>query len=209
MVKSYLVKNRDKDKVFKWAKQQNFMGRWMPESHEFYHVYLGEYPWAPAFLYHYIPYYHHDGWTNGAMDKKIPAKILVTDDQYLSSGSSIDCSTNEAVSVKLPVKFIVDGMGLVQKHIDGRFFDKKGDLEQRKGEEDQDEGQAPGGRHGRASQMLLISGPGRRIAAQSGWLWRDCAVTCSKRPSYAHDGGSDQSPIACLGLGPRLRRDHI
>jgi len=128
MVKSYLVKNRDKDKVFKWAKRQNFMGRWMPESHEFYHVYLGEYPWAPAFLYHYIPYYHHDGWTSGARDKKIPAKILVTDDQYLSSGSSIDCSTNEVVSVKLPAKFIVDGMGLVQNHIDGRFFDKTGDL---------------------------------------------------------------------------------
>jgi len=128
MVKSYLVKNKDKDNVFKWAKQQNFMGRWMPESHEFYHVYLGEYPWAPAFLYHYIPYYHHDGWTNGARDKKIPAKILVTDDQYLSSGSSIDCSTNETISVKLPAKFIVDGMGLIQNHIDGRFFDKKGDL---------------------------------------------------------------------------------
>lgn len=128
MVKSYLVKNKDKDKVFKWAKRQHFMGRWMPESHEFYHVYLGEYPWAPAFLYHYIPYYHHDGWTDGARDKKIPAKILVTDDQYLSSGSSIDCSTNEAISVKLPAKFIVDEMNLVQSYTDGRFFDKKGNL---------------------------------------------------------------------------------
>jgi len=128
MAKSYLVRNKDKDKVFKWAKQQHFMGRWMPESHEFYHVYLGEYPWAPAFFHHYIPYYHHDGWTNRTRDKKIPAKILVTDDKYLSSGSSIDCSTNKGISVKLPAKFIVDEMNLVQSYIDGRFFDKKGDL---------------------------------------------------------------------------------
>jgi chromosomal replication initiation ATPase DnaA len=128
MIKSYLVRTKDKDKVFKWAKQQNFMGRWMPESHEFYHVYLGEYPWAPAFLYHYIPYFHHDGWTDGARDKKIPAKVLVTDDQYLSSGSSIDCSISETISVKLPAKFIVDGMNLVQKHTDGRFFDDKNEL---------------------------------------------------------------------------------
>lgn len=128
MVKSYLVRTRDKERVFKWAKQQHFMGRWMPESHEFYHVYLGEYPWAPAFLYHYIPYYHHDGWTDGARDKKIPAKILVTDDQYLSSGSSIDCSTSETISVKLPAKFIVDEMNLVQTYTDGRFFDDKGEL---------------------------------------------------------------------------------
>lgn len=128
MVKSYLVKNRDKEKVYRWAKRQHFMGRGMPESHEFYHVYLGEYPWAPAFLYHYIPYYHHDGWTHGGRDKKIPAKVLVTDDEYLSSGSSIDCSTNEAISVKLPAKYIVDAMNLIQTYTDGRFFNKKGDL---------------------------------------------------------------------------------
>ena len=128
MVKSYLLRNRDKDKVFKWAKRQHFMGRWMPKSHEFYNVYLGEYPWAPAFLYHYIPYYHHDSWTDGARRKKIPAKIQVTDDQYLSSGSSIDCSSNETISVKLPAKFIVDEMNLVQHYIDGKFFDKNNNL---------------------------------------------------------------------------------
>jgi len=128
MVKSYLVRATDKDKVFKWAKRQHFMGRWMPESHEFYNVYLGEYPWASAFLYHYTAYYHHDGWTDGARGRKIPAKILVTDDQYLSSGSSRDCSTNEAIRVQLPAKFIVDGMELTQDYVDGRFFDKDGDL---------------------------------------------------------------------------------
>lgn len=128
IIKSYLVQAADKDKVFKWAKRQRFMGRWMPESHEFYNVYLGEYPWAQAFLYHYIPYYHHDGWTDRAGDKKIPAKILVTDDQYLSSGSSIDCSTDEAIRVKLPIKFIVDEMELIQNYVDGRFFDKESKL---------------------------------------------------------------------------------
>jgi len=128
MIKSYLVRARDGEKVFNWAKRQHFMGRWMPESHEFYHVYLGEYPWAPAFLYHYIPYYHHDGWTDGSRGKKIPAKVLVTDDQYLSSGSSIDCSTSEAISVKLPAKFLVDEMKLTQNYVDGRFFDKNGNL---------------------------------------------------------------------------------
>ena len=128
IVKSYLVKNRDKDKVFKWAQRQHFMGRWMPESSDFYSVYLGEYPWAPAFLHHYIPYYHHDGWTDRARGGMIPAKVLVTDDQYLSGGSSIDCSTNGAINVKLLAKFIVDQLNLIQQYIDGRFFDKRGNL---------------------------------------------------------------------------------
>lgn len=128
MIKSYLVRARDGEKVFNWAKQQQFMGRWMPESDKFYHVYLGEYPWAPAFLYHNITYNHNDGWTDGSSDKKIPAKILVTDDQYLSSDSLIDCSTSKAISVKLPAKFLVDEMKLTQNYVDGRFFNKNNEL---------------------------------------------------------------------------------
>lgn len=131
MTKSYLVKNRNVRKLSVWADKQNFYGRWMPESHEFYDIYLAEYPWAPSFLHHYVPYYNHDEWTTngrGTGDEKIPAKILVTNDEYLSSGSSKDCSTNEAIRVNLPAKWIFDRMGLVQKSSDSRFFDKHGDL---------------------------------------------------------------------------------
>lgn len=128
MLKSYIVRVNDKDKMFKWAKQQDFYGGWMPESHKFYRIYLGEYPWAPAFLYHNVPYYHHEEWTDRGRNGQLPSKILVTDDCYLSSGSSIDCSTEEAVKITLPAKFIVDKMNLIQKHMDGRFFDKNGDL---------------------------------------------------------------------------------
>jgi len=131
MTKSYLVRDRNARKLNTWAGKQNFYGRWMPESHEFYSVYLAEYPWAPAFLHHYVPYYNHDEWTTngrGTGEEKIPAKILVTDDEYLSSGSSKDCSTNEAIRANLPSKWIVDSMGLVQKFSDARFFDKQGNL---------------------------------------------------------------------------------
>ena len=128
IIQSYLVSKKDVKKVFDWARGQNFMGRWMPESHQFYNVFLGEYPWAPAFIYYNIPYYNHDGWTDNAKSKKMPAKVLITDDEYLSSGSSIDCSTNETISVKLPAKWLVDNMNLNQPYIDGRFFDQNGDL---------------------------------------------------------------------------------
>jgi len=128
MIKSYLVSKKEAADVHDWSKNQHFIGRWMPESHEFYNIFLGEYPNSPAFLFHYIPYYHHDGWTNGSNDNRIPGKILVTDDQYQSSGSSIDCSTDETINVKLAAKFIIDKMKLAQKRVDGRFYDHKGNL---------------------------------------------------------------------------------
>lgn len=124
MIKSYLVKSENKSKMIRWMQKQNFMGRWMPESHEFYNVYLSEYPWSPAFLTQYTPYYGHDGWTDKVRgSEKMPSKILVTDDTYLSSGSSIDCSTDETITVKLPAKYIIDKMKLTQPYVDGRFFD--------------------------------------------------------------------------------------
>jgi len=128
MMKSYLIKNKDDDRILNWAKKQKFYGRWMPESHDFYGVFLGEYPSYPAFLYHYIPFFNHDGWTNGGGRNKIPAKILVTDDEYLSSGSSIDCSCEQAIRIKLPAKWLIDKMKLKQKYTDGRFYDKAGEL---------------------------------------------------------------------------------
>ena len=128
MSKSYLLKKQGARKLQDWAVKQNFYGRWMPESHEFYDIYLAEYPWAPSFLHHYVPYYNHDEWTNDARGKALPTKILVTDDEYLSSGSSTDCSTNGTIRAKLPAKWIIDSMGLEQKYVDARFFDKHGVL---------------------------------------------------------------------------------
>jgi len=124
----YLTKRTEKENLMQWLQSKIFNLPWMPESHEFYRAYLGEYPWAPAFLYHCIPYFHHDGWTDGQGDEKIPAKILVLDDEYLSSGSSSDYSTNSTIHIKLPAKFIVDEMNLTQSLIDGRFFDEKNEL---------------------------------------------------------------------------------
>ena len=49
MLKSYLVRRRDKEKLWQWAIQQDFMGRWMPESHEMSDVFWGELFWAPSF----------------------------------------------------------------------------------------------------------------------------------------------------------------
>lgn len=126
--RSYLVKKTDKRAIMAWAKRQDSFHDGMPQSNQFYHVYLGEYPDLPAFLHQNIPYYHHSGWSNQASFKKLPAKVLVTDDEYVSTGSSVDCSTEEAIKVKMPSKWIINRMRLAQKNVDGCFYNKAGEL---------------------------------------------------------------------------------
>lgn len=42
-VRSYLVRERDFGRLSRWAEKQDFMGRWMPESHDAGRLFLGEY----------------------------------------------------------------------------------------------------------------------------------------------------------------------
>jgi len=125
MVKSYIVKKNDAKKFFEWAKEQDFMGRWMPESNSFYETFLGEYPNSVAFEDLRGDY---NIWTKlgrGSKDLQIP--VVVTDDSYLNE-FTLDCSHSGSVSVKLPCKWLVNKMKLHHKYLDGRFYDKQDNL---------------------------------------------------------------------------------
>lgn len=111
MLRSYLVAEDDLSRLYDWAKDRDFMGRWMPESHELLDVFLGEYFWSPAYTYHDRPYYHHEGWTQGVQGR-IPVDVLVTSERYLWEDGVYDCSIDESISLHFPCQVVVDEMGL-------------------------------------------------------------------------------------------------
>ncbi|HCJ3944524.1 TPA: hypothetical protein NR037_000122 [Legionella pneumophila] len=127
-LRSYLIKQEDKEKVLKWAAKQNFFGRWMPESSEFSEPFLGEYPWAPSFL-HYSglsPAQHK--WVKNADGRELPASFLITNDEYYNSGPPDDCSIDELVRIQLPAEYLIHKEELVQPYVDGCFYDLEGNL---------------------------------------------------------------------------------
>jgi hypothetical protein len=126
-VRSYIVRKSDATEVFRWAKKQKFMGRWMPEPHDLYQVFLGEFYRSPAYQHFNVPYYHHEGWTRGHRDE-IPAPVYVTTEGYAKEGSVIDCSVDEGYHIRLPANMIADGMKLRWNGQEGLFFDESGIL---------------------------------------------------------------------------------
>ena len=126
MLKSFLIKSDDEERFCNWAKNQNFMGRWMPESCNLTHVLLGEFPGAPAFGHFNNPYYGREGWTRGD-ETSLPCEVLVTTDQYLQE-RGYDCSIEHRISMYLPAKWITDKMNLSQRGEDGCYFDSAGHL---------------------------------------------------------------------------------
>jgi len=129
ILKSYIVRKNDSKKFYNMlieiSKNENFYNEKLPQSHNFHEVFLGEYPNSKAFEYLRGDY---NIWTKsgrGSKDMQIP--VVVTDDSYLNE-FTLDCSHSGSVSVKLPCKWLVNKMKLHHKYLDGRFYDKKGNL---------------------------------------------------------------------------------
>jgi hypothetical protein len=129
-LQSYIMKQADADELYEWMKTQwrALKGFSLPDSHPTYRVFFGEFFWAPAFLYHNVPYYHHDGWIGGEAEDSIPKPILLTTDQYAQEASGFDCSIDEGIRTYLPCQRIVNGMDLHWKGIEGHFYNATGRL---------------------------------------------------------------------------------
>ena len=127
MLKGYLVKRSDAAKLLNWAKKQNWMDRWMPESHESHDIFLGEFFWSPAFKDQDSPYCAREGWTRG-QGKRVPWPILVSNDGYCWSGGSYDCSIDETICIALPSRFLVAAMNLSWGGVEGHWYDEAGRL---------------------------------------------------------------------------------
>ena len=127
-VKSYIVKKGDIDKIYEWAKRQDFWGDWMPKSYDV-DVFLGEYFWSPAFKYFQDPYYGQSGWGKGDAERRgIPCDILITTTSYSSEMSGYDCSIDEGFRICTPAQEIVSKMNLNWSGYGGKWLDAKGDL---------------------------------------------------------------------------------
>lgn len=106
-IRSYFVQQENAEALILWLQDQNFMGRWMPESGEMYEVFVGEFPWANS-----CAQYHsqEDTWVRG--ESRLPAPISVTSTRYINEDSSYDCSIDETISAQIPSAWLIQKMGL-------------------------------------------------------------------------------------------------
>jgi len=130
IARSYVVKQDYADDLFAWAKEQDFMGRWMPDPSELHRVFLREFPISAAYSDGYGAA-NEDRWV-AVSDKERRStnfQIMRTTEEYTWEGSGFDCSVNEGgVRVNLPARELVEGMKLVHGVSPGRFEDSTGDV---------------------------------------------------------------------------------
>jgi hypothetical protein len=124
--RAYLVKKTQENKLLEWMREQNFWGRWMPESSSQTHVFMGEFHWAPAYRAVDNYYNGNPGWGRKGQ-RELPVAIAQTAALYLRE-RGYDCSVEESLSVRLPTKTLADALELRWSGHDGLFNDAAGSL---------------------------------------------------------------------------------
>lgn len=123
MIKSYVVKKEDSEKFYEWATQQNFMGRWMPESRDITDLFFGEFYWSPA--YDYLLRNEEEIWV-GNYRKELPCNVMVPAIDYLHEKGVYDCSLEESIRITLPTREIAEKMGLTWNGKDYKYYNNEG-----------------------------------------------------------------------------------
>jgi len=127
MLRSYIVKRKMAARLFAWAQEQRFWGRWMPESNPATQVFIGEYFWSPASRSHGPSRSSTGGWTRGSGDQ-IPAAVLVSGHQYRQEFGTHDCSIDETIQIYLPSEWLAEKLDLRWSGHEGHHYDPGGNL---------------------------------------------------------------------------------
>jgi hypothetical protein len=121
-LRAYAVRADQFAALLAWAREANLANMATPDSGDFYKVFMGEYPWAPAYL---------DARRDGPRDEwhewtKAPSRVRLLSDTYHVESSDYDKGIEENFTVLLPAKWIVEGMALDWRGHEGLMFDGDG-----------------------------------------------------------------------------------
>ncbi|CAI8976052.1 ATP-binding protein [Pseudomonas sp. IT-P12] len=125
--RSYLVRKDDSSKVVADLKNENFMGRWMPESKSQYQIFCREYYWSSAYRYFQKPYYGWSSWEkiSSSITKKVIGSVQVTSEGHHWETGSDDDSQRSYLSLRTE---IFHGLNLNYSSRVGEWLDSSGKL---------------------------------------------------------------------------------
>lgn len=128
-IRSYLVNDKDFQVLKDWAVQQDFMGRWMPESTDRYQLFSREYYWSSAHQYFMTEYYSGLEWRDvtDPESRQPVAKVIVSTESFLWE-EEFDKSKENVISFLKPCTNIYKGMALKYSRKEGEFLNSSDEV---------------------------------------------------------------------------------
>lgn len=129
VLNAYLIRQSEKQSLFRWLKNQNFYGRWMPETRNgIREVFFREFPNSPIYDAVYSAYDDsQNGWISRVgFHRRMPGMIMETGDEFSLTSASRDKSVEESFNICLPSKWMAKLMGVKHASRDGFWVTKGG-----------------------------------------------------------------------------------
>ncbi|MBI3470759.1 MAG: hypothetical protein HY013_05330 [Candidatus Solibacter usitatus] len=120
-LRSYVVRKQDFAELFSWAQEQSFWGRWMPESHDLYDLFLGELYWSPAYRERFKHARGERAWTRGDRSIRPPKDVIVSAVAYMGAATGRDCSMQDSVRTYVLAPWLAEHLGLRWCGVEGEF----------------------------------------------------------------------------------------
>ena len=125
-VDSFLVSNKEFEKVKAWSLKQDYYGIQIPEITNRYEIFYREYYWAPAYQQLNFDGIEHFEINDEKLKKNIGNAIL-TANRFLWE-EEYDKSKEDAISFLKPSKYIYDYMNLKHSNNEGEFLNKNEEI---------------------------------------------------------------------------------
>jgi hypothetical protein len=128
-VRSYIIHKDDKEKFIQWGGQQDFWGRWMPESNYNTELFSWEYYWSPCWDSLRSYGVTETSWVEicSKKSKKKIGNVAVTSVIY-SWNKEYDGSKGEGMSMYKPSEILFDVLNLKISEKDGQFLNMKDEV---------------------------------------------------------------------------------
>ncbi|WP_461246560.1 hypothetical protein [Treponema sp. R6D11] len=131
-IRSYICKKKDSAKIIKWAKKQNFSGRWMPENSDKYVLFLREHYWSPAYKYCMEEDYQGNLvniWEKliDKETKEIIGSVIIPTEEYTWE-KDVDFSIDETFNLIIPSKYLFDNLKMKYSDNEGEYLDQNNNL---------------------------------------------------------------------------------
>jgi hypothetical protein len=117
---SLFIKNNDNVEFEKWAREQNFYGRWMPEYHDQYEYFLFEYPWSDSYKSLKIENTEH-------LRNYCPFEVIVSTESQLQENWN-GIKNHNSGSTLLPNHEMMNELKLKTKRERGAFYNEENEI---------------------------------------------------------------------------------
>lgn len=125
-IRSFIIDENEYDAFLRWASEQDFTGRWMPEPSDRYEMFSREYYWSPVYRC-----YEAEGITvREVFDRKRNKKIADVELPCINFlwESEYDYSKQDTLSYLKPSRQLFESMGMMYSDTDGELLDADGNL---------------------------------------------------------------------------------